>query len=442
MAQTERPNIIFILADDMGYGDLGCFGSKVIHTPNIDQMAAEGIKLTQFYSGSTVCSPSRNSFLTGQHTGHVYIRGNEDQALRPEDLTVAEVLRASGYQTGLFGKWGLGDIHTTGEPSKKGWDTFYGLLHNVEAHFQFPGIAWKSTPAEPELQRIRAKAEDGFGCNFYRDMALEWIDQRDLSKPFFAFLSFPIPHAELVAPKEALKPYQKANGESIFEEKPFIGSHYGGQPMPKAAYAALVSKLDSYVGDVMSYLKAHDLDKNTIVILTSDNGTHIEGGRTRDDVELMQSSGEVRGVKRDLYEGGIRVPAVVWGGPLPKGVINSTPGAFWDLLPTFCEATATIPPKHIDGISLWQNWQNKEVVPERPLYWEFYERGFSKAVRLGNWKYIYQKNLKGEIKEELFNLQKDVKELENLSLLYPDILLTLKGLSEQMHSTSAVYRME
>lgn len=435
MAQQNQPNIIFILADDLGYGDLGCFGSKVIKTPALDKMAQEGTKLTQFYSGSTVCTPSRNALMTGQHTGHLYLRGNSEDALRLEDETVAEVLKKAGYQTAMFGKWGLGDIGTTGEPSKQGWDSFYGLLHNVEAHYQFPAIVWESTPEALTLKRVSISS---FGSDVYFNKAIDWMKNRDKTKPFFAYLSFPIPHAEIVPPQEAMKQYRTNEGKSIFEEKPFVGSHYGGQNEPKAAYVALVSRLDSYVGKLLDFLKENQLDQNTLVIFTSDNGTHIEGGRTMTDVELMQSSGPFRGVKRDLYEGGIRVPTIVWGNGIAAGKTNTTIGAFWDILPTFAELTNAQTSTQLDGVSLWKNWLNDSPINERPLYWEFYERGFAKAMRLGKWKYIYQKPENGRTKEELFDLEKDLKEANDLSNLHPEQLKTMRDYSEKMHTQSTI----
>lgn len=438
MAQQNQPNIIFILADDLGYGDLGCFGSKVIKTPALDKMAQEGTKLTQFYSGSTVCTPSRNALMTGQHTGHLYLRGNSEDALRLEDETVAEVLKKAGYQTAMFGKWGLGDIGTTGEPAKQGWDSFYGLLHNVEAHYQFPAIVWESTPEAPELKRVRITSFGGFGSDAYFNKAMDWMKNRDKTKPFFAYLSFPIPHAEVVPPQDAMKQYRTNEGKSVFEEKPFIGSHYGGQNEPKAAYAALVSRLDSYVGKLLTYLKENHLDQNTLVIFTSDNGTHIEGGRTLADVELMQSSGPFRGVKRDLYEGGIRMPTIVWGNGIAAGKTNTAMGAFWDILPTFAELAHAQTSTQLDGISLWKNWLNDSPIAERPLYWEFFERGFSKAVRLGKWKYIYQKPEYGKAKEELFDLEKDPKEANDLSQSQPEQLKIMRDYSEKMHTKSTI----
>jgi arylsulfatase A-like enzyme len=288
--KSIKPNIIFILADDLGYGDLGCFGSKIIKTPNLDKMASEGIKLTNFYSGSTVCAPSRCALMTGLHTGNAYIRGNGEVSLRKNDKTIPELLKKSGYQTGLFGKWGLGDINSEGSPEKKGWDYFTGYLHHVEGHFQYPSVGWKFTPKMKQPERANIGRFDGYASDYFTKEAIQFINNHNTNQPFFMMLSLNIPHAELQVPKENLAQYLDKNGESIFDEKPFVGSHYGGQNKPKATYAAMVSKADEYVGKIMEVLKTNGLDENTVIIFTSDNGTHIEGGRTIEDVKLMNSA--------------------------------------------------------------------------------------------------------------------------------------------------------
>ncbi len=431
---TTGPNIIVILADDLGYGDLGAFGSKVIKTPHLDQMSEEGLRLTRFYSGSTVCAPSRTSLMTGKHTGHSYIRGNGEIPLREKDVILPQLLKQEGYQTAMFGKWGLGDINTSGMPHLKGWDTFYGFLHHVEAHFQFPAIVWKSTPEEPLPQRIGIPGFNGFACDFFMNEAFEWLDHRDKSKPFFTYLSLPIPHAELVLPKNYMKDYLNEDGDSKFQETPYDGSHYGGQPQPKAAYASMVSRLDDYVGQVFKYLKENNLDKNTLVLFTSDNGTHKEGGRTLDDVAIMQSSGLNRGIKRDLYEGGIKVPTLVWGAGMPANEQRDNPGAFWDLLPTFLEmAGSKYMQNEFDGVSQLAYWKNNTKVQERPFYWEFLEGGFSQAVLWKNKKYIFYLDKNGESREELFDLQTDPMETANLAASMPGLLNEMRRIKEVSH---------
>lgn len=440
--KPQKPNIIFILADDLGYGDLGCFGSKIIKTPNLDKMAKEGIKLSQFYSGSTVCAPSRCALMTGKHTGNAYIRGNGEVSLRKSDTIIPEILKTAGYQTGLFGKWGLGDINSEGSPEKKGWDYFSGYLHHVEGHFQYPAVGWKYTPGMKQPERANIGRFEGYACDFFAKEAIGFIENRVKNKPFFMMLSLTIPHAELQVPKASLQPYLDENGKSIFDEKPFVGSHYGGQNMPKATYAAMVSKADEYVGKIMEALKINGLGENTLVVFTSDNGTHIEGGRTIDDVKLMNSSGGLKGIKRDLYEGGIRVPTLVWGAGLPKGIERNGPSAFWDFLPTFMEIAGSKTKVKTDGISLLNYWKNGQNLPERPLYWEFYEGGFGKAVQLGDWKYIYSEKNGQAPKYELFNLKNDIAESRNLALENKEQFAIMEKYAKNMHvkSVNPIFR--
>jgi arylsulfatase A-like enzyme len=439
--KKQKPNIIFILTDDLGYGDLACFGSKIIKTPNLDLMAAQGIKLTNFYSGSTVCAPSRCTLMTGKHTGNAYIRGNGEIPLRPRDIILPQLLQKEGYKTGLFGKWGLGDINTSGSPELKGWDYFSGFLHHVEAHFQYPGIVWKSTPQNPKPQRTGINMFQGYASDFFAKEATDFI-KNNASKPFFMMLSLPIPHAELQVPKENLATYLDDKGNSIFTEKPFIGNHYGGQNMPKATYAAMVTKADEYVGKIMKALKENGLDENTLVVFSSDNGTHIEGGRNMEDVNLMNSSGSLRGVKRDLNEGGIRVPTIVWGAALPKGVIRDQPAAFWDFLPSFLELAESSQKIETNGISQLTYWKSGQKLSDRPLYWEFYEGGYSHAVRYGNWKYIFSHKKDQGPKKELFDLSIDLSEANNLAEANPQQLAIMEKMAKDMHvkSENALFR--
>jgi arylsulfatase A-like enzyme len=433
LAAQTKPNIIIVLADDLGYGDLGCFGSKIIKTPHLDKLATEGVRLTQFYSGSTVCAPSRCAMLTGRHMGTAYIRGNGEYPLRKKDVILPQILKKAGYSTALFGKWGLGDINTEGMPHLKGWDTFFGFLHHIEAHYQRPSIAWRSSPDAPMPKRVAFEFL-GYGADQFANAAIDWLKKQDAQKPFFMEFAVPLPHAELLAPAEAMKPYLDEKGNSIFNEKPYETIHYGGQTKPKATYAAMVSLTDEYVGRIVATLKEKGLDKNTIIIFTSDNGTHTEGGRTMDDVKFMQSSGILRGVKRDLYEGGIRVPTVVWGADLPKGVERDGQGAFWDLLPTFVDMAGIKKKISTDGISLYNHWKTGDKLPERPLYWEFYERNFMQAIRLGDWKFIQMTDKNNAIKTELFDLKTDINEAKDLSATQPQQVAVMQGLLVKLRS--------
>jgi arylsulfatase A-like enzyme len=431
--QNKKPNIVFILADDLGYGDLGCFGSKIIKTPNLDKLASEGVKLTQFYSGSTVCAPSRAAFMSGKHTGHTYIRGNGEIPLRKQDVILPQLLKKAGYQTGMFGKWGLGDMNTDGTPDKKGWDEFYGYLHHIEAHYQAPAIAWQYKKGMKQIQRV-PMGFVSYGCDKFTEQAVDFIKRQDDNTPFFVYLPLTLPHSELYAPKEAMKRYQDEKGKSIFPEKPYEGSHYGGQTMPKAAYAAMVSKADDYVGQIMKVLQEKGIAENTLIIFSSDNGTHTEGGRNKDDVAFMNSSGGLKGVKRDLTEGGIRVPTIVAGAGLPKNVVREGYGAFWDLLPTFLELSNTKNPNNIDGTSQLTYWKTGENWQKKPLYWEFYEGGYFQAIRDGDWKYIKSKLNDGTLKEELYDLKKDVSESNNLAKTNPEQLKTMSNMVQSLRT--------
>jgi arylsulfatase A-like enzyme len=429
---ATRPNIIYIMADDLGYGDLGSYGQQKIKTPHLDQLAAEGLKFTQFYAGSTVCAPSRAALMTGLHTGHTYIRGNGEIPLRPQDTILPGYLQQAGYTTGMFGKWGLGDMNTTGMPDLKGWSEFVGFLHHVEAHFQLPGILWHFRQGSTPLRQRISTAHQGFANDFLADKAVDFL-QENQKKHFFLYLSLTIPHAELVMPDKLLSRYQHADGTSLFgPEVPFPGLHYGGQRQPRAAYAAMVSRVDDYVGTVLAKVRELGLEENTLIFFTSDNGTHIEGGRTRKDVEFFQSSGPLRGIKRDLYEGGIRVPGIAyWKGKIKPGQTTDFPAASWDWLPTLLDlAGSTSPRPATDGVSLASLFTENKVPSgsDRTLYWEFHEGGFSQALRRGDWKIIRQKKADGTVKTELYNLKTDPGEQTDRAASQPDRLRQMEQL--------------
>ncbi|KIC92071.1 chloramphenicol resistance protein [Flavihumibacter sp. ZG627] len=467
------PNIIFILADDLGYGDLGVYGQKKIRTPNIDKLARKGMRFTNFYAGSTVCAPSRAALMTGQHTGHVYVRGNGEVPLRENDTTLAQRLKAAGYMNGMVGKWGLGLQGTTGTPERKGWDFFSGHLHHIEGHYQKPDSAWQIVSGES----VRVPLPAGKYANeWFKDEALRFIKLQTASKantsaaahsspssnsstssnssssanssaaahtsaaahsstssyspttsnspissntakPFFLYVSFTLPHAELVTNPKYLRKYIR-RGRSIFgEEKAHpAGQHYGPQPFPKAAYAAMVTEMDDYVGEIMKQLRKSGLEENTIVIFASDNGTHVEGGRSKSDaIETFKSSGALRGVKRDLYEGGIRIPFIVnWKKKIKAGSENPHIGAFWDMPATFAELAGVSSPGG-DGISFLPALMGNVQPSHAFLYWEFGEGGFKQAVRHGKWKAIrYYSNGQPD-RTELFDLSTDIGEQNNLA---------------------------
>ncbi|MCS3796000.1 arylsulfatase [Niastella sp. OAS944] len=443
-AKADRPNIIFILADDMGYGDLGCYGQRLIQTPNLDAMAKQGLRFTQFYAGTAVCAPSRSSLLTGQHTGHTPIRGNkgvepEGQWPIPDSaITIAEVLKKGGYVTGDFGKWGLGPVASTGDPIKQGFDKFYGYNCQSKAHNYFPDHLWEND-TRVDFPGNKPPLFSDYSADLIQQKALSFIkEQKD--KPFFLFLSYTLPHAGLQAPKgdSLLAKYKKLFKE---EEQPipdemWTGKGYQPQSFPRAAYAAMVSRLDVYVGQVLQKLREYGIDKNTLVIFSSDNGPHKEGGN---DPAYFKSSGPFRGIKRDLYEGGIREPFIAWWpGKIKAGATSDYAGAFYDLLPTFAELAKQPQPKGIDGISIVPALLGQKNAPAHPwLYWEFHEQGGKQAVRMGKWKGVKLNaaaNPNGPI--ELYDLQTDVAEKNNVADKHPDVVAEIKKIMQEQHRES------
>ncbi len=433
--RAQQPNIIFILADDLGYGDVGCYGSALIKTPHIDALAKNGMRFTQFYAGSTVCAPSRASLMTGKHTGHNLIRGNGEIPLPETDSILPQFLHQAGYRNGMVGKWGLGVAGTSGAPEKKGWDFFSGLLHHVEGHYQHPDSAWQLLDQRSQKIPIpRGK----YSNEWFTEEAIRFIDLKPQS-PFFLYLSFTLPHAELSVPDTFLKAYLNKEGSSTFspEIAHASGQHYGQQPYPKAAYAAMVSQMDDYIGRLMRHLQKQKIDQNTIIIFTSDNGTHTEGGRTKKDVAYFQSSGPLRGIKRDLYEGGIREPFIVsWNGKIKSGSTNIHTAALWDMLPTICEAAGLKTMIGTDGISLLPTLLGKQQKQHESLYWEFYEGGFKQAVRKDNWKAIRFYKGATPVRTELYNLASDIGETNNISMQYPAVVSMMESIMDKEHIQS------
>jgi arylsulfatase A-like enzyme len=434
-AQGKSPNIIIILADDLGYGDLGCYGSAYIKTPHIDSLANAGMRFTDFYAGSTVCAPSRATLMTGQHTGHTFIRGNGEVPLPEADSILPQYLHKAGYVNGMVGKWGLGQKGTTGEPGKKGWDFFSGHLHHVEGHYQHPDSAWQMINGQ--CQKIKIP-EEKFANEWFKDEAIRFLNLNH-TQPFFLYVSFTLPHAELVVPDNFLEEYINQDSASLFapEIEHRSGQHYGPQKYPRAAYAAMVSQLDAYVGELMVALKKLKLSDNTIIIFTSDNGTHAEGGRTRKDVQYFNSSGNLRGIKRDLYEGGIRVPFIVnWRNKVKGGRINKFTGAFWDILPTLTDAAGLNKKFTTDGLSFLPALKGRKQKQHDFLYWEFYEGGFKQAIRQGYWKAIRYFREGLPYKTELYNLRTDSGETKDLATQNPQILALLQTEMDKTHQNS------
>ncbi|MDZ7639728.1 MAG: arylsulfatase [Bryobacterales bacterium] len=427
-AQTipQRPNIVLILADDLGYGDLGCYGQKQFATPNIDRLASEGIRFTQAYAGSTVCSPSRCALMTGKHTGHCSYRGNMagEPGIPDSDLTMAEVLKSADYATGIFGKWGLGNVGTPGYPTRQGFDRWYGFLSQGHAHMYYPQHLMSDNEADGirENTVYGEKKPSGYAPDLIQKQALAWLDAQSATKPFFLYLPYTLPHANNEKGRDT-GDGMEAPSSHPYSDKPW--------PAPMRGFAGMMHHLDVLVGQVLERLQKQGIEKNTLVIFSSDNGPHREGGY---QPEFFNSSGPLRGIKRDLTEGGIRVPFIArMPGNIPAGQTSDQVLAFWDLLPTFAALANTKAPAGIDGESMLRPILGKGEVPRKPLYWEFHEGGFKQAIRDGNWKAI-RKGLSG--KTELYDLAADIHEDRDLAASHPEIVRRMETLFRQMRTDS------
>lgn len=425
---VNKPNVIFILADDLGYGDIGAYGQTLIKTPHIDALAKEGIKFTQFYAGTSVCAPSRSSLMTGQHTGHTPIRGNKEIIpegqfpLKGSAYTIAELFKNAGYVTGSFGKWGLGFVGTEGDPNKQGFEQFFGYNCQRVSHDYYPDHLWENG-TRFELPNSLTKSEV-YAPDIIQDRALRFIDT-NRSQPFFALMSFNLPHAGLELPEndKLFLDYRNVFNESPKNVKAVKAgpSFYKGQPYPRSTYAAMVTRLDIYVGELVSKLKELGIEKNTLIIFTSDNGPHVEGGN---DPQFFNSNGGFRGLKRDLYEGGIRVPMIIsWPSVISAGGVSNHIGAFWDFMPTFADITNQQQPRDIDGISILPALQGRGTQQQHDyLYWEFHENGGRQAVRMGKWKGVKlnaRTNFDSPV--ELYDLVNDPGESRNIAESNPEI---------------------
>lgn len=432
------PNIVFIMADDMGYGDVGAFGQTKIRTPHIDQLATEGMKLTDFYAGSTVCAPSRSCLMTGLHTGHTRVRGNSSRAtgqrvpLLPENTTVAEVLKSAGYTTGIMGKWGLGEPGTTGTPNRKGFDHWFGYLNQRNAHLYYPEFLWRNEE-KVMLDENKNDQRGTYSHDLIAEEALGFIKQNQ-DKPFFLYLPFTIPHVELLVPEDSLQEYRG----QFPEPNPFIqgpGEHRHTQMTPRAAYAAMITRMDRDIGRVMALLKELGLDDQTLVMFTTDNGAGRGSGY---DPEFFNSNGPLRGNKGNLYEGGIRVPTIArWPGKIKAGSVSSRPAAFWDFLPTAAEIAGVKPPEDLDGISFLPTLIGRDRGQREHdyLYWEYTTgRGNAQAVRMGPWKAVRHDPARPT---ELYNLESDLAEANDRAAEHPDLIRKTETLFVEAHSPSA-----
>lgn len=477
--KSERPNIIFILCDDMGYGDLGCYGQPYIETPNLDRMAQEGIRFTQAYAGSPVSAPSRATLMTGQHTGHTHVRGNKEYwkerpeikygvssdpdivGQEPYDTThiiLPEIMKAQGYTTGMFGKWAGGYEGSYSTPDKRGVDEYYGYLCQYMAHSYYPNFLHRYSPRRGdtavhriELTENTAHSSDPrsddyanrsqYSGDLIHREAMEWLDLQSDKQPFFGFFTYTLPHAELYQPNDSiLQMYIKR----FKDDKSFSGwGRYHATLHTHAQFAAMITRLDAYVGEIMNKLKEKGLEKNTLLIFSSDNGPHEEGGA---DPKFFGRDGKLRGIKRSCHEGGIRVPFIVhWPGHIAPHQTSDHILAFYDVIPTFCELLGVrnfkktylnrnIENDCFDGISFAPTLKGQPRKQKKHdfLYWEFHETN-QISVRRGDWKLYVEKG-----KCHLYNLATDLHEDHDVAAEYPEIVKELKQIVAEQHTPSHV----
>lgn len=482
-ADRQKPNVIFIMCDDMGYGDLGCYGQPYIRTPHLDNMAKEGMRFTQAYAGSPVSAPSRASFMTGQHSGHCEVRGNKEywtnvptvmygqnkdfavvgqHPYDPDHVILPEIMKDNGYTTGMFGKWAGGYEGSASTPDKRGIDEYYGYICQFQAHLYYPNFLNRYSKAMGDTAVVRVVMDENikypmFGKDYFKrsqysaDMihreAMKWIDRQDGEQPFFGIFTYTLPHAELAQPEDSLLTgYRK----KFFHDKTWggsEGSRYNPAVHTHAQFAAMITRLDHYVGDIFKKLKEKGLDENTIVVFTSDNGPHEEGGA---DPAFFGRDGKLRGLKRQCHEGGIRVPFIVrWPGRVPAGTVNDHQLAFYDMMPTFCELAGvknyvkkyTNKKKakgtdYFDGISIVPTLLGQEGQQKHEfLYWEFNETN-QIGVRMGDWKLVVKKG-----KPFLYNLATDLHEDNDVAARHPDIVAQMKQIIREQHTDNPHFRV-
>ncbi len=442
--ENSKPNVIYIMADDLGYGDIGVYGQKTIQTPNIDKLASQGMLFTQHYAGNTVCAPSRCVLMTAKHVGHARIRGNADVPLLDEDLTVAEVMKNAGYTTGLIGKWGLGDEGSTGTPNKQGFDYFYGYLNQVHAHNYYPEFLWENDKKDTlgnivELASNKYSRFVGghstnkktYSHNKFIDKTMHFLEENK-DKPFFLYLPYTLPHANNEAP---------AFGDNGMEIPDFGIYKDKDWPDAQKGHAAMITELDRTVGLIMEKLKAEGIEDNTILIFTSDNGPLNEGGALAD---YFDSNGTLRGTKRDLYEAGIRVPMIVrWPGKINPGSKTDHASGFVDLLPTLAELSGQTLTEKTDGVSYLPSLLGQKQPKHDFLYWEFYEQGGKTGILKDNWKCIQlQINDSTKTTVELYNLSDDLGEEKNLVTEFPEKAAELLAIMKVEHQYSPDFNFE
>lgn len=455
-AQT-KPNIVYILADDLGYGDLSCYGQKLFKTPTLDSLAHHGIRFTQHYTGSPVCAPSRASLITGRDPGHSRVRGNYEAGphgfgagwpLQPEDYTIAEVLKLGGYSTAIIGKWGLGVQETTGAPTEQGFDYAYGYLNQGHAHNQFPDHLFRNGIKEEIPNNMNGRTQLFSGDLLTTD-ALQYLDKQKNEQPFFLYLAYVTPHAELLVPEDSLfkaqigkiedVPYTKGKADSLHD----VYGGYRNQRYPASAYATMVIRLDRDIKRIVERLKRNGLHDNTIIMFASDNGPHQEAGA---NPEYFNSAGGLRGSKRDVYEGGIRTPFIVcWPDVIKKGRTSDHVSGFWDIMPTLADiAGISLKQNNIptDGISLLPIFQGrtKDQKQHEYLYWEFHESKTSnQALRKGDWKAV---RLDPDGAIELYNLKDDPYEEKNVANQYPELSKSFQTLIENAREPHELWTLK
>ncbi len=477
--QEKKPNIVFIMADDLGYGELGCYGQEKIETPNIDKLAEKGMKFTDFYSGAPVCAPARCMLLTGKHPGHAQIRGNNEMAsrgdvwdffkasadpnlegqypLRKGTRTIGRLLQAAGYKTAAIGKWGLGGPLTDGRPTQQGFDLFFGYNCQRQAHNYYPGHLWKNDekvelgnrlfsphqhfpkdadPLDPKnYEQYKGKV---YAPDLMIREALSFIEENK-DRPFFLYYPTTIPHVALQAPDEWVEKYHRIFGD----EEPYLGDHgYLPCRYPRATYAAMISYLDDQVGQIVQKLKELGLYENTIIFFTSDNGPTYAGGV---DTKFFNSARPFRSDygwgKGFTHEGGIREPMIVtWEGHIAAGSESHLPGAFWDVMPTLCELAGAPPPDTTDGVSLVPTLLGQgQQQTHRYLYWEFPSYTGQQAVRMGQWKAIHDSIFKGNRKIKLYDLNNDIQELQDVSAGHPEVVKEMEEIMKEAHVPNKVF---
>ena len=452
-AEPKPPNIVLIVADDLGYGELGCYGQKMIKTPRLDGLAEQGLRFTQFYCGAPVCAPSRCTLMTGKHLGHAAIRNNVkpkgmeklrekfkwetpgQQPLPDSEVTVAELLHTKGYATAAIGKWGLGMVGTCGDPNKQGFDLFYGYLCQEHAHNHYPTFLWRNGKKEAQHGNNGTGKGETFSQDQFVEEATQFIrEHRD--GPFFLYLPLIIPHLSIQVPDESLAQYAGKIPETPVEAK----GGYFPHPTPHAGYAAMISHMDQGIGKIVDLLDKLHLSENTLVIFTSDNGPTFQriGGA---DSEFFNSSGPLRGRKGSAYDGGIRVPFIArWPGKIAAGRETSQVAAFWDMLPTLCDLARADTPQKLDGISIVPTLLGEgEQRQHEYMYWEFPAFEKQQAVRAGDWKIVRSGVDKGDPSWELYDLKDDIGEEHNVADKNFDVVERLAAYAKQAHTPSNLF---